>query len=92
MKYTLVWSSHFSRTARKFLKKHPDLRNRFTPVLKDLEDDPFQPHLKLHQLKGKLSGLYGVSITHGYRMTLMLDAERSEVVLLDVGSHDDVYR
>jgi addiction module RelE/StbE family toxin len=90
--YTLVWSSHFTRSAKKFIKKHPDLEARFFAVLHDLASDPFQPHLKYHLLGGNFKGVQAVSITHGYRVTLTVVIAESEIILLDVGTHDEVYR
>jgi len=80
------------RSAKKFLRKHPDLRERFAMLINGLRDDPFQPHLKLHSLGGKLEGIFAVSITHSYRLTLTLKITEKEIILLDIGSHDDVYR
>ncbi|MDO8947938.1 MAG: hypothetical protein Q7U88_12390 [Desulfocapsaceae bacterium] len=55
--YTLLWTSGFTRAARKFLKQHPDLRKNFIAILDDLERDPFQPHLRYHHLGGKIQGV-----------------------------------
>jgi hypothetical protein len=41
---------------------------------------------------GKLAGCYAVSLTHSYRITLTLLITEKEIILLDIGSHDDVYR
>ena len=90
--FTLVWSPAFVRSAEKFLRRHPDLRSKFAEVLRDLERDPFQPHLKYHHLGGTLKGIQAVSITVSHRITLTVVIVRQEVVLLDVGSHDEVYR
>ena len=90
--YELVTTRHFMRSAKKFLRKHPDLRGRFAMLIDGLRDDPFQPHLKLHSLGGKLEGIFAVSITHSYRLTLTLKITEKEIILLDIGSHDDVYR
>jgi len=90
--YTLVWSAGFSRSAEKFIKRHPELKNKFAAVLRDLENDPFQPHLKYHQLTGNLKDVQAVSITYSYRITLTIIVTEKEIVLLDVGSHDEVYR
>jgi addiction module RelE/StbE family toxin len=61
-------------------------------TLRDLEADPFQPHLRYHALGGKLKGFKAVSITHSYRIVLTVEVTDKEVILLDVGSHDEVYR
>jgi len=80
------------RQARRFFKAHPDLKPRFTRLIIDIQNDPFAPHLKMHPLKGKLLGCYAVSLTYSYRVTLTLAILEKEIVLLDIGSHDDVYR
>lgn len=90
--FTLVWTTTFVRTAKKFLKKHPELGPQVASVLRDLETDPFLPQLRFHQLTGKLKGLQAVSVTHSYRITLTLVINEKEITLLDIGSHDEVYR
>jgi len=89
--FVITTPQQFLRQARKFFKKHPDLKPRFARVLADLQSDPFQPHLKLHPLTGKLAGCYAVSLTYSYRITLTLFLTEQEIVLLDIGSHDDGY-
>jgi addiction module RelE/StbE family toxin len=90
--YTLVWTAGFTRSAGKFNERHRELRHKFADVLRDLERDPFQPHLRYHHLSGKLKGLEAISITHGYRITLTVLITEKEIILLDIGSHDEVYR
>ena len=90
--YVIVTPQQFLRQARKFFKKHPDFRSRFAKVLGELQKDPFQPQLELYALSGKLSGCYAVSLTYSYRITLTLMVSEKEIILLDIGSHDEVYR
>jgi len=90
--YALVWTARFTRSAKKFTERHSELRTKFAGILRDLEDDPFQPHLKYHHLSGKLKGIQAVSITDSYRITLTVVISDKEITLLDVGSHDEVYR
>ena len=90
--FTITTPQQFLRQARKFFKKHPDLKPRFAKVLADLQRDPFQPHLDLHPLTGNLFGCHAVSLTYSYRITLTLLITEQEIVLLDIGSHDEVYR
>lgn len=89
--YSIVTPRQFLRQARKFFKRHPELKPRFARVLGDLQEDPFEPHLELHPLSGKLAGCHAVSLTHNYRITLTLLITSKEIILLDVGSHDEVY-
>ena len=90
--YAIVTPRQFLRQARGFFKKHPDLKPRFAVILGDLQTDPFQPHLELHPLSGKLAGCHAVSLTHTYRIILTLLIAEKTIILLDVGSHDEVYR
>lgn len=90
--YTLVWTARFTRSAERFIRRHPQLRARLASVLRDLEQDPFQSHLRLRELSGKLQGLQAVSLTYEYRITLIVLVTEKEIVLLDIGSHDEVYR
>ncbi len=89
--YTIVTPEQFLRQARKFFKKHPDLKPGFAKTIQALQLDPFQPQLGLHRLSGKLAGLCAVRLTYSYRITLTLMVSAEEITLLDIGSHDDVY-
>ena len=55
--YRLVTISHFDRRIAEFRRSPPEFRARLARVLRDLEADPFQPHPRLHSLKGELAGL-----------------------------------
>ena len=43
-------------------------------------------------LKGRLEGCHAVRLTYSYRVTLTFAIREKEIVLLDIGSHDEVYR
>lgn len=90
--YELVWTSGFTRAAKKFVDQHRELRTKFAAILRDLEIDPFQSHLKYHHLTGKLKGIQAVSIIHSYRITLTVVITDKEIILLEIGSHDELYR
>ncbi|TAN43333.1 MAG: plasmid stabilization protein [Nitrospirae bacterium] len=90
--FVVVTSNYFFRRARKFFRKHPELKERFAIVVDDLRKDPFHPHLEFHSLGGKLKGIQAVSLTDSYRITLTLMVTEREIILLDIGSHDEVYR
>lgn len=89
--YTLVWTDTFARTARKFLRRHPELAGLFKDILQLLETDPQSPRLHLHSLQGKHRGKQAIKLTYDYRIILIIKIIEKEVILLDVGSHDDVY-
>ena len=76
----------------RFRRTHPELRQRVARLLQQLEQDPHQPHLRLHALQGELKGMHAVSLTHSYRIVLTLKITEREIILLDIGTHDEVYR
>jgi mRNA interferase YafQ len=90
--FQLVRTRHFDRQLARFARVHPELKAKIANPLRDLENDPLQPHRRLHALAGEFEGLSAVSLTYSYRMTMTLRLTEHEIVLLDVGSHDDVYR
>ena len=92
MTYTLVFTESYNPRAKKWLKKHPELQGQYLKVLQLLEDNPFHPSLRLHALQGRLQGLHSVSINLSYRITLEMLIFETEIVLVNVGSHDVVYR
>ena len=92
VRFALVWTGTFARTARKFLRRHAGLAGIFEDVLRQLETDPHASRLRLHPLRGRQRGEYAVSVTYEYRVVLILRLTAKEIVLLDVGTHDEVYR
>ena len=90
--FSLKWTDTFVRSARKFLRQHPELRPEFELVITQLETDPAHPRLRIHPLKGQHKGKHAVSLTYSYRIILILMLNEKEITLLDIGSHDEVYR
>ena len=91
MTYKLIFTRSYEKIEKRFLKRHPDLLERYHKTLVLLEQDPFHPALRLHPLKGRLTGLYAVSINLQYRITLELEIREKEIILISVGSHGEVY-
>ncbi len=89
--YTILTTTSFLRTAQKFFKRHPELKTRFESIIKILQKDPANPSLKLHALKGELKGLFAVRLTYKYRITIIIRLKQKEIILIDIGSHDEVY-
>jgi hypothetical protein len=52
MSYDIETPVFFLRKSAKFLRKHPELRTRFSGVIDALRVDPDQPSLHLHPLPG----------------------------------------
>jgi mRNA-degrading endonuclease YafQ of YafQ-DinJ toxin-antitoxin module len=91
MTYKLIYTHRYIKRASKFLKKHPELTKLYEKTLKLLEIDPFHPSLRLHPLQGKLKDLSSVSINISYRITLEFYMTEREIILVNVGHHDEVY-
>lgn len=91
MAYTLVYPDGYIRRARKFLRKHPEIHRQYKKTLQLLELDPYHPSLRLHSLEGRLKDLSSISINMSYRIVLLLEIQEKEIVLIDIGNHDQVY-
>ena len=92
MNFRLIFTESYTKRARRFFKKHPELLGQYGKTLKILEVDPWHPSLRLHRLEGRLNSLYSVSINLSYRITLEFYISEKEIVLVNVGSHQEVYR
>ena len=92
MAYQLLFTESYLKRAKRFAKRHPELKSQYEKTLKLLEQNPFHPSLRLHSLTGRLSGLHSVSINLEYRLTLELLIHDELIIPIKVGSHEDVYR
>lgn len=91
MNYKIVRTDEYFRKLKKFIKKHPDLLDRYTKTIELLEINPYHPSLRLHKLKGKLQVYYSVSITMKYRIIIDFIIINNEIIPIDIGAHDQVY-
>ena len=91
MAWQLVFTEQYNRRAARFLRLHPAATSQYAKTLKLLEANPHHPSLRLHALKGKLTGLHSVSINLSYRITIELVISESEIVPINVGDHDELY-
>jgi mRNA-degrading endonuclease YafQ of YafQ-DinJ toxin-antitoxin module len=91
MTYPLVFTDQYNRRAARWLRRHPDLRKQYLKTLQLLEANPHHPSLRLHALKGRLSGLHSVSINLSQRITLELLIQDRKIIPVNVGDHDTVY-
>ncbi|MBE9019008.1 type II toxin-antitoxin system mRNA interferase toxin, RelE/StbE family [Chroococcidiopsis sp. CCALA 051] len=91
----IVISSKFKRAFRKFTRRNTQLQARIEETITALSDDIFNPSLGTHKLEGKLSGLLSCSCGYDCRIVFAIETEEESgetlVVLLDVGTHDEVY-
>ena len=95
MRRELVLAPKFKRAFRKFVQRNARLRKRIEDTLMQMQEDVFAASLGTHKLSGTLEGLRACSC--GYDCRLVFSIERDPVgggeviVLLDIGTHDEVY-
>jgi mRNA-degrading endonuclease YafQ of YafQ-DinJ toxin-antitoxin module len=90
--YVLIFTEQYNRRAARFLKRHPEIRETYRKTLLLLQANPYHPSLRLHTLAGKLAGLHSVSINLSYRITIEFIIRERQIVPINVGDHDAVYR
>lgn len=91
----LVLTPKFRRAYRKFTKRDKKLRQRIDDALRQMAQDVYLTTLSTHKLSGGLIGLWACSCGYDCRIvfSLELDPNSNEevIVLLDIGTHDEVY-
>ena len=90
--YSIIYTESYEQKARKFLKKHPELKGQYEKTLKLLELNPYHPSLRLHKVNIQGNEVFSISINISYRITIDLLIDELEVIPLNIGSHDDAYR
>lgn len=91
MTYTLTYTDSYIKRAKKFLRKHPEIQNQYRKTLQLLELNPFHPSLRFHHSDDQLKGFSSVSINMSYRLVLELEIRDQEIVLINIGDHNQVY-
>lgn len=92
MTYVLIFTEQYNRRAARFLKRHPEIRETYRKTLLLVQANPHHPSLRLHALAGKLAGLHSVSINLANRITIEFIIRERQIVPINVGDHDAVYR
>lgn len=91
----LVLTPKFKRSFRKFVKRNPSLQKQIEEILQQMQRDVFAANLGTHKLSGNLSGLQACSCGYDCRIILSIQQDNETgyevVVLLDIGTHDEVY-
>ncbi len=82
-------------TTKRFDKAFARLSNRDQKrvelSLRLFIDQPFHPRLRNHALDGNLRGLRAFSAGYDLRIVYEKEGGHLRVMLLNVGTHDDVY-
>ena len=91
----LAWHTSFRRAFRRRTRNDAALQDRVFQILARLAQDPFHPTLKTHKLSGQLEGLWACWVEYDCRIVFAFAAEpdtgEEMIVLVDLGTHDEVY-
>ncbi len=77
----------------KFRRAYKCLPKRIKKKTKEREkifrENPFNPCLEIHRLKGKYKDYWAFSVNSSYRiMFQFLDATKNKVAFINIGTHD----
>ncbi|NWF67355.1 MAG: type II toxin-antitoxin system mRNA interferase toxin, RelE/StbE family [Campylobacterales bacterium] len=89
--FNIKQTESFRRNSKKFFKKHKGLVVDFEKFISKLQNNPFEPSLQTHKLKGELKEFWSYSLNYEYRVVLIIMITDKEVTLIDIGSHDEIY-
>ena len=87
----LVWDAGFKRSYKKRIRTDAVLQENFWDALELFVKNPFHPYLKTHKLTGELHGSWAFSISHDRRVIFKFFNDNKNVLLIDIGTHDEVY-
>lgn len=84
----IVAQIHYSSGFIKELRRLP------TPIIRlaakkerIFKDNPLHPSMRLHELHGKLAGIWSISITGNYRI-IFERMENGDILFISIGRHD----
>jgi len=91
----IIVSSRFKKSYRNFVRKFPYLLEKIDEALLELSKNPFSDSLRTHKLSGELFGLYACKCGYDCRILFTIEKNKdnigSSILLIDIGTHDDVY-
>ena len=92
----LVLSKAFEKAYQKFTGKNQALKSSIAKALLKLHHDAFDPALRTHKLSGNLASYLACSCGYDCRIIFTIEKDVNDpkienILLLDIGTHDDVY-
>lgn len=83
---------HFKKSFTKsYQKLTAQEQIKVDEALLEFQNDPNQPHLRNHALKGNLKGQRAFSVGFDLRVIYREENDHTVVYLLNTGSHNQVY-
>jgi len=92
----VVLSRAFEKSYQKFTNNNRSLKKAIKKALFKLQQDAFDPALRTHRLSGRLAAYLACSCGYDCRILFTIEKDISDpdtenILLLDIGTHDDVY-
>ena len=88
-------TGRYERAYARFVGRDKRREQCIEETIETLLKNPHEPHLKTHALKGALAGMLSCRCGYDCRLLFTLREEartKTElIILLDVGTHDEVY-
>jgi len=89
----LNWTSSYKKSFKKIT--NPILKDKIIAAMNLLQENPFNPKLKTHKLKGILEGTWACSIDYDNRIIFDFvknqTSDETEILLINIGTHEEVY-
>ena len=87
---TIELHSKYTKSFNKRILNNPKLTAQVSERTKLFQNNPLDPVLKNHALKGVKKGFFSFSIAGDLRI-IYIFKDDGHVVLVDIGSHNQVY-
>jgi addiction module RelE/StbE family toxin len=86
----IAWDKGFRKIYTRKVRNDALLKKRFWKAMELFSRNPFIPRLRTHKLSGKLEGLWAFTVAYDCRVVFKF-LNGDEVLLVDVGGHEEVY-
>jgi mRNA interferase YafQ len=84
-----LYSEKFNRKINVIAKSNRDLAKEVFELIELLNDDPYNPGLRLHKLRNDFEEYW--SISAGDNLRIVFYYIEDTIVLFDIGGHEEVY-
>ena len=86
-------SARYLRAYARYVGREKRRERCIEETIESLLKNPYEPHLKTHHLKGNMAGILACTCGYDCRLLFQLRDDRATevIILLDVGTHDEVY-
>lgn len=89
----ILFAPRFMRAYKGLIGKQPEMVLVVQEILEKLSQDPYQPSLGTHKLKGKMTGALACNAGYDLRVIFEFVQNKPEddIMLINIGTHDEVY-